>query len=144
MEKCRKIAELSKGGNYLSTVRNRSFSVICLCILVFYLIRPVLPYVEYAVNKEYISKNLCANKDKPHNYCEGKCYLEKQLTKSSDPLESNNDHNKKNILVQKMEDHLKADGILAKPFEKVSVMITHNSPLIIELFFSPIFIPPRF
>jgi hypothetical protein len=33
------------------------------------------------VNKDYISKNLCENKDKPMLHCNGKCHLRKQLAK---------------------------------------------------------------
>ncbi len=35
--------------------------------------------VNYQVNKEYISKNLCENKNKPMLHCNGKCHLQKQL-----------------------------------------------------------------
>ena len=37
--------------------------------------------LNYQVNKEYISKNLCENKDKPQMKCCGKCHLRKQLAK---------------------------------------------------------------
>lgn len=46
------------------------------------MIKPVLPYVEYAFNKCYIAKVLCENKDKPRLKCDGKCYLKKQLKAS--------------------------------------------------------------
>lgn len=35
----------------------------------------------YQLNKEYIAKNLCENRDKPKMNCCGKCYLKKQLRK---------------------------------------------------------------
>jgi hypothetical protein len=35
----------------------------------------------YELNKSYIAKNLCENKDKPQMKCCGKCYLRKQLKK---------------------------------------------------------------
>lgn len=35
----------------------------------------------YQVNKDYISKNLCENRDKPKMKCCGKCYLKKKLSK---------------------------------------------------------------
>ncbi|MEI6677649.1 MAG: hypothetical protein WCL21_03515 [Mariniphaga sp.] len=66
----------------------RIYAYVQLAVLVFYLIRPVMPFVEYAVNKDYIAKKLCINRDQPHSCCEGKCYLEKQLKKSVD---NNND-----------------------------------------------------
>ncbi|WP_419869025.1 hypothetical protein [Chryseobacterium sp. CT-SW4] len=45
-------------------------------------VRPVLPLVNYAVNYDYIVKNLCVNKDKPLSTCKGKCYVEKELVKT--------------------------------------------------------------
>jgi hypothetical protein len=39
------------------------------------------PYLDYSINKNYISEFLCVNKDKPELRCEGKCHLNKQLKK---------------------------------------------------------------
>ena len=39
------------------------------------------PYLDYSINKNYISEFLCVNKDKPKLRCEGKCHLNKQLKK---------------------------------------------------------------
>lgn len=38
----------------------------------------------YELNKDYIAKNLCENRDKPQKKCCGKCYLRKQLKKVDD------------------------------------------------------------
>lgn len=42
----------------------------------------------YQVNKDYIARNLCENKDKPQMKCCGKCYLKKQLKKLDENDES--------------------------------------------------------
>lgn len=34
---------------------------------------------DYLLNKEYIAKVLCINRDKPEMHCNGKCHLAKQL-----------------------------------------------------------------
>lgn len=47
-------------------------------------IRPVLPLIDYAVNYDYISEKLCENKNKPQLLCNGKCYLVKELAKTSE------------------------------------------------------------
>jgi hypothetical protein len=39
------------------------------------MLKPIAPYVEYAINYDYFSKILCINKDKPAMNCEGKCQL---------------------------------------------------------------------
>lgn len=48
------------------------------------MLRPITPFVEYAVNYDYISKVLCVNKDKPTLQCNGKCHLVKELKKQQD------------------------------------------------------------
>ncbi|MDN4165022.1 hypothetical protein QWY31_05880 [Cytophagales bacterium LB-30] len=48
------------------------------------IVRPILPFAEYALRKEYIAQNLCKNKDLPELQCEGKCYFMQQLKKSQE------------------------------------------------------------
>ena len=43
------------------------------------MLRPIAPFVEYAVNYDYISKVLCINKDKPALQCNGKCQLMQKI-----------------------------------------------------------------
>ncbi|MBK1894383.1 hypothetical protein JHL15_01295 [Chryseobacterium sp. YIM B02567] len=45
-------------------------------------LRPVLPLINYAVNYDYIVKNLCENRFKAESTCKGKCYVEKELAKT--------------------------------------------------------------
>ncbi|MGO3708409.1 MAG: hypothetical protein ACTJGD_12010 [Mesonia hippocampi] len=52
--------------------------------------KPVLPFLEYAFNYDYIAEVLCINKDKPELDCNGKCYLMQQLAKSSTDAETEN------------------------------------------------------
>ncbi|EJL76206.1 hypothetical protein [Chryseobacterium populi] len=51
-------------------------------------VRPVLPLVNYAVNYDYIVKNLCENRNIPQSTCKGKCYVAKELAKTE--KQSNN------------------------------------------------------
>lgn len=60
---------------------------IAICILIIFCfaeVRPLLPFLEYYVNYEYISEVLCINKDKPMSNCNGTCYLSKQLKKDQE------------------------------------------------------------
>jgi hypothetical protein len=34
---------------------------------------------DFYLNRDYIAKNLCVNRDKPMMHCNGKCYLAKKL-----------------------------------------------------------------
>jgi hypothetical protein len=56
-------------------------------------LRPVLPLINYAVNYDYIVKNLCENRNVPQSTCKGKCYVEKELAKTE--KQSNNNQNSK-------------------------------------------------
>lgn len=40
---------------------------------------PLLPYINYAVNKNYIAANLCENRSKPEMHCEGRCFIGKEI-----------------------------------------------------------------
>ena len=53
-------------------------------IILSFLVKPVFPLVDYAINYEYISKVLCENKAKPELQCNGKCYLMKELAKNTE------------------------------------------------------------
>lgn len=43
------------------------------------MLRPIAPFVEYAINYDYIAKVLCINKDNPELNCNGKCQLMEKL-----------------------------------------------------------------
>lgn len=45
----------------------------------------------FNLNKEYISKSLCENRNKPSKKCNGKCYLKKQLKKVQDTEQGSSD-----------------------------------------------------
>jgi len=56
-------------------------------------IRPVLPMINYAVNYDYIVKNLCEQREVKDSTCKGKCYFGKELAKTE--KQSNNSQNVK-------------------------------------------------
>ena len=60
----------------------KSFAIFFLCVYSLVLLKPLFPFVDYAINKEYIAKNLCENRNKPKLNCNGKCHLMKQLKKA--------------------------------------------------------------
>jgi hypothetical protein len=48
-----------------------------------------LMVAEYNINKEYIAKNLCENRNKPALHCNGKCQLMKKMSaEENQPLNS--------------------------------------------------------
>lgn len=44
----------------------------------------------YQVNRDFIAKNLCVNRDKPMLNCNGQCYLSKQLKASEEKEQKSN------------------------------------------------------
>ena len=53
-------------------------------LILLLLLKPVLPVLEYAVNYNYIAKELCVNKALPQMHCNGKCHLMKELAKAAE------------------------------------------------------------
>lgn len=45
------------------------------------MVRPILPIIDYVINKDFIATNLCVNNDKPELDCNGKCYVVNQYLK---------------------------------------------------------------
>ena len=58
-------------------------SIVLIALFVVTFFKPVMPYIEYVLRYDYISQVLCINKEKPQTTCQGKCYLIKQISKSS-------------------------------------------------------------
>ena len=58
----------------------RKFTTILFVFLyLISMLRPIAPFVEYAINYDYISKILCINKDNIEMNCKGKCQLMQKL-----------------------------------------------------------------
>lgn len=67
--------------------------VFAICLVL--LLKPVLPVFEYALNYQYITNELCENRDNFVMGCNGKCYLMKELAKASEtekPLSTDKKH----------------------------------------------------
>lgn len=69
-------------------MKKRIIALLHLVVLLVFLAKPILPYIEYAIFKEYIAKNLCENRNKPQSCCAGKCFLKKELKKNNENSES--------------------------------------------------------
>lgn len=124
-------------------MKTRVYSLFFLLILIGYILRPVMPIIEYALNKEYIAKNLCVNRDKPKSCCEGKCHLKKELAKSdtSNDTEENNSSKKtgQKHIDEFIKTSVKASGVFENElyypvFAEISV---HQRCLPV------IFVPPK-
>ena len=54
-----------------------------------------LVILNYEMNKDYIAKNLCENRNKPCCCCHGKCFLKKQLAKADKEQSPSSDNSQK-------------------------------------------------
>jgi hypothetical protein len=55
---------------------------ICLFLLLLIIVKAgVIPmiYVDYELRRDYITKNICVNRNRPQLHCAGKCYLAKKI-----------------------------------------------------------------
>lgn len=57
----------------------KTIAIFLVTLYVVAMLKPFAPFMEYAVNYEYISTVLCVNKDKPKMECNGKCHLAKEV-----------------------------------------------------------------
>jgi hypothetical protein len=124
-------------------MRYRSYSILYLGLILFYIIRPSLPYIEYAINKEYIEKNLCIEKANPDNSCHGKCYLHEQLNIQKDPADADRNDRGKLIPDKKMDDHLREFLIFPSLYEQGLILSGYYSIPGSGRFISNIFVPPK-
>jgi len=108
-----------------------------------HLVNPLVPYLNYAINKNYIAKNLCVKKDIPNNTCNGKCHLKKQIKQNQD---NNNPENTNlpNINLKKNWNEFLL-GFSKLP-ELPETQIKHqfiNKLANTTTFIPPVFIPPK-
>ena len=62
----------------------RTLSIALFILYLAAVFRPLFPFVDYWMNKQYIATTLCENRDKPKMHCCGKCHLMKQLAQAAD------------------------------------------------------------
>ncbi len=107
-------------------------------------LRPVMPFIEYEINKKYIAEVLCENKDKPKMKCNGKCHLKKQLKKANDePVEQSSpvppSSKTEDLITLSYEKNLKCINPIT--INKSEVYYTENYQF---KFYRKIFHPPKF
>jgi hypothetical protein len=124
-------------------MRYKIYTYIHLFVLVLYIIRPAMPYIEYAINKEYIAKNLCINRDKPHSCCQGKCYLEKQIKKSVETNDSKGNESNKKVQNEEVKEFLGTQITTHKLFETELTLQVYPEIHFTEKYAPVILIPPK-
>jgi len=57
-------------------------------IILFRIMAMPISFLDYSMNKAFITDHLCENRLNPAMHCAGKCFLNKQLTKANNSQES--------------------------------------------------------
>jgi len=59
----------------------KTITIVLLLAILVHGNRRMIILAFYDVNKDYIAQNICENRNKPGQCCQGKCYLENALKK---------------------------------------------------------------
>jgi len=62
-------------------------------------LKPLFPYIDYELNREYIVSTLCIERDKEVNTCQGQCHLNKEIEKNT----SQDEEKQQGVLVRALE-----------------------------------------
>jgi len=127
-------------------MKYKIYSITLLTILIFNILRFEIPYIQYAVFKTYIAKNLCVNKDKPKSCCEGKCFREKQIEQvnSTHETETTNEKNSDKIpQIKEVKEFLLTRTILPKAIETAFFQPGMTAIIILSRNIPSIFVPPK-
>lgn len=116
---------------------------ILLIVMAAYLIIPAIPVIDYMVNKDYIAKNLCINKDKPKSCCKGKCHMIKQLQKADKNQDKDCKDTNKKVQVKEPDEFIL--NRLSYFYSEIVIAQyqNYNALSYNELAGSAIFVPPE-
>jgi hypothetical protein len=124
-------------------MRYKIYTYIHLVVLVLYILRPAMPYIEYAINKDFIAKNLCINRNIPYSCCNGKCYLEKQIKKSLETNDSKGNEPNKKVQNEEANEFLGTQITTPKLFEtELTIQVYPETPFT-EKYVPAILVPPK-
>jgi len=124
-------------------MKYKYYSILYLVVILLYLLRPLLPYIEYMINRDFIVKNLCVEKDNPENTCNGKCYLHEQLNKISEQKNDDRGDKENKSPDKRMDDHLRVFPADLLVFQDESPIAGYYYFPATTRFVSQIFVPPQ-
>jgi len=118
-------------------------SLILLLVLAAYIIIPVVPVIDYLVNKDYIAKNLCINKDKPKSCCKGKCHMVKQLQKTNKNTDNDPKNTSSRVQLKELNEFVVSRTCSYTPEINSHTYFVYNILTSDQLAYSAIFVPPK-
>lgn len=118
-------------------------SGILLLVMAAYLIIPVVPVIDYLINKDYIAKNLCINKDKPKSCCKGKCHMVKQLQKANKKTENDPKNTNSRVQLKELNEFIVSHACSYSPKITSHTYFVSNIITSDQMACSAIFVPPK-
>ena len=120
----------------------RAIAILLLCCSVSVNLSGLFVFAGFEINRDYIAKELCVNKDRAELQCKGKCYLMKKL-KQAQEKEQQQESQVQKIQLQLQE----AIPTLRFTFKRYPVAVTgfhipHNDGIPVNRLTS-IFHPPQ-
>ncbi len=108
----------------------------------FMLLKPAVPFLEYAVLYDYIKTELCVNVDKPELKCNGKCHLKKELSQASDTENKTQKNSASSMEYQVLYfQDFGTEPIFVTIKQSVKVLFSYNKTYVFR-FMNAIFHPP--
>lgn len=65
----------------------KTFSIVLVAALMLPGLTEIGIIIDFKINRDFIAKFLCIERDEPVNTCEGQCYLSSQLNKAEEERE---------------------------------------------------------
>lgn len=123
--------------------RKPAYIVILFTVYFLGISQPLIPFLDYLVNFDFIVENICEQRDEIENLCMGKCYLNNQIIEKILEKETNPEQKESQINIQMLAFHLIEEAAEGK--EKI-VISKYNSPYIfnnIQASIKPNIPPPK-
>ena len=97
-------------------------------------------YAGFELNKDYIAKNLCVNRDKPWLHCNGKCYFMKKIRQAEEKEKNDERQSQKNLFQEALFTQKPDIRFYPRVLQTMQVPV-HRIAL--PNVYLPIFQPPR-
>lgn len=117
------------------------FSILLISSFLLQNVSKLIIVINFQINKDYIAKNLCINRNKPKSCCEGKCELKKQLDEED---------KKENLPTTSLKDKFEKENyyvpglnILANHMQEIEPNFIYLAPITTSNF-RQVFHPPPF
>lgn len=124
-------------------MKSVNISGILFIVMAAYVVIPAVPVIDYLINKDYIAKNLCVNRDKPKSCCKGKCHMVKQLQKATQNPEKDTKNTNTRLQVKELNEFVVENINHFIPY-LFSVKLLIDNPLAYsKVVCAAIFVPPK-